>query len=74
MHHLGQYHAAGMRLLVLSSSLRGAKRRSNPLPRLRRDGLLRFARNDDGTAVWDMDVVGYAALTHPTATTNTGFP
>jgi len=29
-----------------ASSLRGAKRRSNPLSRMRRSGLLRFARND----------------------------
>ena len=29
-----------------SSSLRGAKRRSNPFFRLWHDGLLRFARND----------------------------
>ena len=32
----------------VSTSLRGAKRRSNPCsPRMRKDGLLRFARNDD---------------------------
>src|SRR6201996_9548962 len=31
------------------ASLRGAKRRSNPCFRLRRYGLLRFARNDEET-------------------------
>jgi hypothetical protein len=36
--------------VACSSSLRGAKRRSNPPLHLRHDGLLRFARNDDGMA------------------------
>uniref|UniRef100_Q07HG7 Uncharacterized protein n=1 Tax=Rhodopseudomonas palustris (strain BisA53) TaxID=316055 RepID=Q07HG7_RHOP5 len=35
----------------LSSSLRGAKRRSNPEFRAQRDGLLRFARNDGDRAL-----------------------
>src|ERR1043165_7826748 len=40
--------STGLFILVpYQSSLRGAKLRSNPYFRLRRDGLLRFARNDD---------------------------
>ncbi len=41
-------HAAGM-LAFGNSSLRGAERRSNPFLRLRRYGLLRFARNDENS-------------------------
>jgi hypothetical protein len=40
------YTAACLRMPDYSSSLRGAKRRSNPARRCR-TGLLRFARNDD---------------------------
>src|SRR6266704_1272443 len=38
-------HAARTSTYV-STSLRGAKRRSNPSRRAKKDGLLRFARND----------------------------
>src|SRR5580693_6342118 len=41
--------STGLFILVLpnQSSLRGAKRRSNPCRHKRKDGLLRFARNDE---------------------------
>src|SRR6478752_8761005 len=54
-------HVAGMRTYA-SPSLRGAKRRGNPPIRLRRHGLLRFARNDDLTLLSSPGLTGRSSI------------
>jgi hypothetical protein len=43
---------------------KGAKRRSNPSIPTRRDGLLRFARNDDLTTAFSLVMAGLVPAIH----------